>query len=96
MEDEDLILDPSIDYHLIEGLSSEVKERLTKVRPASIVSLRHSFPAEQPCKLDLFRSAGRCKTNGGHDTDIFSIVTSIRKKGSETSLSGGGLGLVIT
>jgi len=36
MQDEALLLDPRLDYNIIEGLSSEVKERLFRVRPASI------------------------------------------------------------
>ncbi|KAH9943613.1 mitochondrial translation optimization protein [Amylocystis lapponica] len=36
MEDEMLVLDPSLDYASVEGLSSEVKERLSAARPASI------------------------------------------------------------
>ena len=39
MENESLSLDPSIDYDAIWGLSSEVKERLSQVRPTSVVSL---------------------------------------------------------
>jgi hypothetical protein len=39
-EDESLTLDREIDYSLIEGLSSEVRERLEKVRPVNIVSIR--------------------------------------------------------
>ena len=38
MEDESLILDPQMDYQKVDGLSSEVKERLGKVRPTTIVS----------------------------------------------------------
>ena len=38
MEDESLALDPHLDYSSVEGLSSEVKERLANVRPTSIVS----------------------------------------------------------
>jgi tRNA uridine 5-carboxymethylaminomethyl modification enzyme len=37
MEDESLALDPFMDYNNIVGLSSEVKERLKKARPTSIV-----------------------------------------------------------
>jgi tRNA uridine 5-carboxymethylaminomethyl modification enzyme len=36
--DEEMLLDEGIDYKDVEGLSSEVRERLGKVRPASIVS----------------------------------------------------------
>ena len=38
MEDESLSLDPQLDYGSVEGISSEVRERLAKVRPTSIVS----------------------------------------------------------
>lgn len=36
-EDESLILNPNINYATIEGLSSEVRERLSAVRPTTIV-----------------------------------------------------------
>jgi tRNA uridine 5-carboxymethylaminomethyl modification enzyme len=39
MEDETLVLDPDIDYHAVQGLSAEVKERLSRVRPTNIVSV---------------------------------------------------------
>ena len=35
---EGILLDPQIDYSTVEGLSLEVKERLSRVRPANIVS----------------------------------------------------------
>jgi tRNA uridine 5-carboxymethylaminomethyl modification enzyme len=38
MDDETLTLDPRIDYNVVIGLSSEVRERLFAVRPTSIVS----------------------------------------------------------
>ena len=37
-EDEDLVLDPHIDYSGVSGISSEVKEKLAAVRPTTIVS----------------------------------------------------------
>ena len=37
MQDEALLLDARLDYSTIEGLSSEVRERLTAVKPATIV-----------------------------------------------------------
>ena len=39
MEDESLMLDPDMDYNAVEGLSSEVRERLGKVRPGTIASI---------------------------------------------------------
>lgn len=41
-DDEGLLLDPQMDYSVVEGLSSEVKERLARVRPANIVSTTFS------------------------------------------------------
>lgn len=37
MHDESLQLDPYMDYTTVDGLSSEVRERLAKVRPTTIV-----------------------------------------------------------
>lgn len=39
MQDESFTLDPQMDYNAVDGLSSEVKEKLAKVRPATIVSI---------------------------------------------------------
>ena len=41
MEDESLLLDPHMDYSTITGLSSEVRERLSAVRPTTMVSNMH-------------------------------------------------------
>ena len=38
LEDENLTLDPHMNYDLIEGLSSEVRERLMVARPTTFVS----------------------------------------------------------
>ena len=37
MLDETLLIDPKLDYETVTGLSNEVRERLKRVRPASIV-----------------------------------------------------------
>lgn len=37
-EDEDLALDPRLDYSGISGISAEVKEKLAVIRPTTIVS----------------------------------------------------------
>lgn len=44
-EDEALLIDPKLDYSCVQGLSSEVIERLSRLRPANIVcpSLRSSL-----------------------------------------------------
>ena len=44
-EDESLILNTDIDYATVEGLSSEVRERLSMVRPTTIV---RSHPTTYP------------------------------------------------
>jgi tRNA U34 5-carboxymethylaminomethyl modifying enzyme MnmG/GidA len=36
-EDEDLILDPHMDYSGVPGISSEVKEKLAAIKPTTIV-----------------------------------------------------------
>jgi len=48
MEDESLLLDPSMDYKLVPGLSSEVIEKLYRVRPTTIVRVSLQF------MLDLY------------------------------------------
>lgn len=40
MADEELLLDGSMDYEQVVGLSSEIKEKLFAVRPSTIVSLK--------------------------------------------------------
>lgn len=37
MADEQFALDPDMDYHTVDGLSSEVKERLFNIRPTTLV-----------------------------------------------------------
>jgi tRNA uridine 5-carboxymethylaminomethyl modification enzyme len=44
MEDESLVLDPDMDYNVVEGLSFEVRERLGKVRPGTIASVSFVNP----------------------------------------------------
>ncbi|KAL1669293.1 glucose inhibited division protein A-domain-containing protein [Schizophyllum commune] len=40
LQDESFTLDPQMDYNAVDGLSSEVKEKLAKVRPATIGAAR--------------------------------------------------------
>ncbi|KAJ7086375.1 mitochondrial translation optimization protein [Mycena belliarum] len=66
MKDETLVLDPRLDYKAVEGLSSEIRERLQLVRPATlgaakrmegmtpasiVLLLRHSNPRGVGVKL---------------------------------------------
>ena len=43
MEDESLLLDPRMEYSTVPGLSSEVVERLYRVKPTTIVCPGHSL-----------------------------------------------------
>jgi tRNA modifying enzyme MnmG/GidA C-terminal domain len=44
--DEAIGISPEIDYERVQGLSNEIKERLKRIRPASIVSPSLPFPFE--------------------------------------------------
>ncbi|KAI0773122.1 glucose-inhibited division protein A subfamily [Trametes elegans] len=59
MEDESLLLDPHLDYHVVEGLSSEVKERLSKVRPTSIGAAKRMEGMTPTSMIYLLRHARR-------------------------------------
>ena len=65
MEDESLKLDPDMDYFAVEGLSSEVRERLGKVRPGTIASISLCQLKERTNKREGCR-----KTYGGYDTHV--------------------------
>jgi hypothetical protein len=47
-DDEGLVLDPLMDYSVVEGLSLEVKERLARVRPTNIVSWTYQITSFFP------------------------------------------------
>ncbi|KAI9065742.1 glucose-inhibited division protein A subfamily [Trametes sanguinea] len=69
MEDEALQLDPHLDYNTIEGLSSEVKERLFRVRPTSIGAAKRMEGMTPTSMIYLLKHARR--TNAikfGHDS----------------------------
>ncbi|KAI0077948.1 glucose-inhibited division protein A subfamily [Panus rudis PR-1116 ss-1] len=59
MEDENLTLDPHIDYSAVEGLSSEVKERLAKLRPTSIGAAKRMEGMTPTSLVSLLRYAKR-------------------------------------
>ena len=41
--DENLDLDPQMNYNIVEGLSAELKERLSMHKPSNIVGLHRSL-----------------------------------------------------
>jgi hypothetical protein len=75
--DEALALDPGIDYAQVEGLSSEVRERLARVRPASLVRSGPGCPRE--ASADVGCVPGRGEADGGHDTLRRRVPAQIRK-----------------
>ncbi|CAL1702492.1 unnamed protein product [Somion occarium] len=58
-EDESLVLDPNIDYSNVEGLSSEVRERLALIRPTSIGAVRRMEGMTPTSMVSLLRFAKR-------------------------------------
>ena len=58
LAEESLRLQPTLDYAQVAGLSSEERERLTRMRPASIVSPGTIFT------FDLSDIRGRVRQNG--------------------------------
>ncbi|KAI0354469.1 glucose-inhibited division protein A subfamily [Trametes cingulata] len=59
MEDESLALDPHLDYNTVEGLSSEVRERLAKVRPTSIGAAKRMEGMTPSSMIYLLKHARR-------------------------------------
>ncbi|RPD53908.1 glucose-inhibited division protein A subfamily [Lentinus tigrinus ALCF2SS1-7] len=59
MEDESLALDPQLDYQSVEGLSSEIRERLARVRPTSIGAAKRMEGMTPTSMIYLFRHARR-------------------------------------
>ncbi|KAM6490764.1 mitochondrial translation optimization protein, partial [Amanita muscaria] len=59
MEDESLILDTDMNYDIIEGLSSEVRERLWRVRPGTIGAAKRMEGMTPTSIVSLLRHAKR-------------------------------------
>ncbi|KAJ3811038.1 mitochondrial translation optimization protein [Lentinula aff. lateritia] len=58
-EDENLLLDPQMDYSAIDGLSSEVRERLLSVRPTTIGAAKRMEGMTPTSMVYLLRHAKR-------------------------------------
>ncbi|KAJ3999415.1 glucose inhibited division protein A-domain-containing protein [Lentinula boryana] len=58
-EDENLLLDPQMDYHAVDGLSSEVRERLLKVKPTTIGAAKRMEGITPTSMVYLLRHAKR-------------------------------------
>ncbi|KAK7047759.1 Mitochondrial Translation Optimization [Paramarasmius palmivorus] len=66
MEDESLVLDPNMDYYTVEGLSSEVRERLFKVRPTTIGAAKRMEGMTPTSVVSLLRHAKRTHGRSQH------------------------------
>ena len=84
MDDENLALDPQIDYNTINGLSSEVKERLFTVRPTSIV---RGLICLMRLLIDLYYT-GSCKEDGRNDTDVDYLSFTVCSTSTQASAKG--------
>jgi len=67
LQDESLTLDPHMDYDLIEGLSSEVRERLMVVRPTTFGAAKRMEGMTPASVVSLLKFAKR--TNRQHNND---------------------------
>jgi hypothetical protein len=73
MQDEEILLSSDVDYASIRGLSYEVRERLERIRPVSIVRpfLSDNIVAFSIADAQLlFGFAGSREADGGHDPGI--------------------------
>lgn len=77
MEDESLLLDPGMEYSNVPGLSSEVMEKLYRVRPSTIVSGLRSWCYEVVCADDV---VGRCEEDRGYDAYFCCVSVEVRKE----------------
>ncbi|KAK0502131.1 glucose inhibited division protein A-domain-containing protein [Armillaria luteobubalina] len=59
MVDEGLLLDPMMDYRTVKGLSSEIRERLFKVRPTTIGAAKRMEGMTPSSMVHLLRHAKR-------------------------------------
>ncbi|KAH8105159.1 mitochondrial translation optimization protein [Cristinia sonorae] len=70
LDDENLALDPQINYDTVEGLSSEVKERLAKVRPISIGAARRMEGMTPTSIVSLLRYAKNTRRRSSTSPEI--------------------------
>ncbi|GBE86068.1 Mitochondrial translation optimization protein [Sparassis crispa] len=69
-EDEALVLDPQLDYCAVDGLSSEVKERLSIVRPTSIGAAKRMEGMKPTAIVTLLKYAKRPLKTSAPEMDI--------------------------
>jgi len=70
-EDEDLVLDPHIDYNGVAGISSEVKEKLAAIRPTTIGAAKRMEGMTPSSVVLLLKHAKRTQGLGTGRSDRF-------------------------
>jgi len=60
-EDEDLVLDPHMDYSGVAGISSEVKEKLAAIRPTTIGAAKRMEGMTPSSVVSLLKHAKRAQ-----------------------------------
>ncbi|KAJ7485075.1 mitochondrial translation optimization protein [Mycena galericulata] len=65
MKDETLVLDPQIDYHAVTGLSSEIRERLQRIRPATLGAAKRMEGMKPTSIVHLLRHSRRGSPQDG-------------------------------
>jgi hypothetical protein len=89
MEDETLLLDPHMDYSIVTGLSSEVRERLFAVRPTTIVRL--NLKTTHPLHILILYHTGCCETYGRHDPDVGGVIAQACETDTSRTVPPGGI-----
>lgn len=79
-EDEGFALNPDMDYDAVPALSAEVREKLKRVRPTSIVGA---------CLMVRIRElmgafAGCSQTDGGRGSDIHCVASAVCETAGDT------------
>lgn len=77
LEDENMSLPSHVDYRQIEGLSSEVRERLSLVRPTNVVCFQLSLKSH--CRLKKFQKGAAKRMEGMTPTSLIALIAYSRR-----------------
>ncbi|KAI0922361.1 hypothetical protein AcV7_005913 [Taiwanofungus camphoratus] len=79
MEDEELVLDPQLDYDRVEGVSAEVRERLCRVRPTNIGAAKRMEGMTPTSIVSLLKFAKRMHNRPSETDAILRSQTASQK-----------------
>ena len=79
LRDENLAIDPNIDYHALQGISMEVRERLSRARPATLVSAR---PQVSTLALTSCLQGHAKRLEGVTPTSLTVLLRHVRRTGT--------------